>query len=194
MASKILELAREGDLVIYKKYGMSRDEFLRDHAEPGIPVVIGDATAGWPARQTFTADYFRQRFGDRPLKVGERAFTMRECLDLLEHSSPEAPGPYPCNFMLQEFFPELVGDVEPRYSLALPDRIASPLLPKRLLGGASTLEVFFGGPGGQFPYLHFDYMGLHAFINQLVGEKEFTAIPPDQTDWVYPDPEKSGSR
>jgi len=31
-------------------------------------------------------------------------------------------------------------------------------------------------------------MGLHAYINQLYGEKEFTVIPPSQTEYVYPDP------
>jgi hypothetical protein len=36
--------------------------------------------------------------------------------------------------------------------------------------------------------MHYDYMGLHAYINQLYGEKEFTVIPPDQTPFVYQDP------
>jgi hypothetical protein len=44
MASSKVELARNGDLVIYKKTGMSVAEFRRDHLEPFVPVVIADAT------------------------------------------------------------------------------------------------------------------------------------------------------
>ncbi len=86
-------------------------------------------------------------------------------------------------------YPELLPDISPRYSFALPDRTHSRMLPHGFLGGADTLEIFLGCPGGQFPYIHYDYMGLHAYINQLYGEKMFTVIPPDQTAYVYPDPD-----
>lgn len=189
MATRVVELARSGSSVINKKYGMSREEFERDHLRAGVPVVIGDATAAWPARTTFTPAMFRTRFGDRKVTVGDREYRLADLLDELEKSSPDKPAPYPCNFDLDTLFPELVAEVEPRHRFSLPDRTNHPLIPRRLLGGAATFEIFFGGPGGKFPYMHYDYMGLHAFINELVGRKEFTAIPPHHTAYVYPDPE-----
>ncbi len=65
----------------------------------------------------------------------------------------------------------------------------SRLLPKRYLDGLHDLEVFIGGPGGAFPYLHYDYLGLFAYINMVVGSKEFTIYSPDQEPFLYVDPE-----
>lgn len=189
MAVRVVELGRRGKVVVQKKYGVTRKEFVREHLNASVPVVFGDATESWPARETFTPELFRTRFGDRTVTIHGRRYKLRDLIDLLAASSPEVPAPYPCNFQLDEVFPELVRHVEPRPSYAEPDRTNHPLLPRRFLGGAHTSEIFFGGPGGQFPYMHYDYMGLHSFINQLVGRKEFTVIPPDQSALVYPDPD-----
>ena len=66
---------------------------------------------------------------------------------------------------------------------------AAVCLPKRYLDGLYDLEVFIGGPGGEFPYLHYDYLGLFAYINMVVGSKEFTIYPPDQEPLLYVNPE-----
>ncbi|MGP1665932.1 MAG: cupin-like domain-containing protein, partial [Rhodanobacter sp.] len=52
-----------------------------------------------------------------------------------------------------------------------------------------NLEIFFGGPGGEFPYLHYDVMRLHAWITQLYGDKEFTLYAPDQEHLLYINPD-----
>ncbi len=66
------------------------------------------------------------------------------------------------------------------------DYCHSALVPRRFLESAETLGIFFGSPGGEFPYVHYNYMGLHANKTQLYGIKEFTVIPPDQTPHIYP--------
>lgn len=190
MSTRIVELARNGAVSVSKKYGMSVQEFRREHLHPGVPVVIGDATADWPARTKFTPEFFRTHYGAQPIHLDDgRSFALAELLDMLMTATAERPAPYPCKLRLDGSLPELLADVTPRYAFALPDRIHSRLMPQRFLGGADTFEIFFGSPGGQFPYMHYDYMGLHAFINQLYGDKEFTVIPPGQTDYVYPDPD-----
>jgi hypothetical protein len=90
---------------------------------------------------------------------------------------------------MREGFADLVPDVSPRYDLASPDRVGSPLLLKRFFAGLNDFEVFLGGPGGEFPYLHYDYLGLFAYINMIVGEKEFTIYSPDQAPYLYVNPE-----
>jgi histone arginine demethylase JMJD6 len=188
MATRTVELARSGDVVVNKKFGMTRDEFRRDHSKPGVPVVLGDATRDWPARELFTFEYFEREFGDRDVEVAGHSYRVAEFIELLRRSSPENPAPYPGKLSLDHHFPELMPHIRPRPSLAVPDRIPSALIPRMAMGQAANYEIFFGSPGGAFPYVHYDYMGLHAFINQLVGEKEFIVVPPWQTEFLYPDP------
>ena len=188
MARQTLVLARRGELVVEKKYGMSYEEFSKEHLFKSHPVVIGDATREWPALTKFTPDFFREKYGQRKVKVQGQTFALGEFIDLMMTATEENPAPYPCKLNIAHDYPELLPDVSPRYAYALPDRTTSKLLPAGFLGSADTLEIFFGSPGGQFPYMHYDYMGFHAYINQLYGEKEFTVVPPDQTPYVYPDP------
>jgi hypothetical protein len=177
-----------GDIVVEKKYGMSYEEFKNEHLFKNYPVVFGDASKDWPARNKFTPEFFKENFGNHEVKVQGQLFKLGDFIDLMMSATEDNPAPYPCKLNLNRDYPELIPDVMPRYNFALPDRTKSKILPSNFLGAADTLEIFFGSPGGQFPYMHYDYMGLHAYINQLYGEKEFTVIPPDQTPFVYQDP------
>ena len=190
MAAQTVELARRGPIVVEKKTGLSYAEFSRDHLFKNYPVVLGDACQDWPAKDKFTPQFFKDHYGDRKVLVEKIPYRLGDYIDLMMTATDDNPAPYPCKIQLNRDYPELVADVIPRFSYALPDRIRSKLLPERLLGGADTLEVFFGSPGGQFPYIHYDYMCLHAYITQLYGQKEFTVVPPDQTPYLYPEPRK----
>jgi histone arginine demethylase JMJD6 len=188
MATKSVVIAQVGDIVVEKKYGMSYEEFAEKHLFANYPVVIGDATKDWPAREKFTPQFFKDNYGNREVKVQGKTFLLGDFIDLMMTSTKENPAPYPCKLQIDREYPELIPDVSPRYQFALPDRTHSKILPQGFIGGADTLEIFLGSPGGQFPYMHYDYMCFHAFINQLYGEKEFTVVPPSQTEYVYPDP------
>ncbi len=188
MATKTVELARLGDIVVEKKYGMSYEEFAKDHLFKNYPVVIGDACKDWPAKTKFTPEFFKANYGNRDVKVQGQWFKLGEFIDLMMTATEDNPAPYPCKLQLDRDYPELIPDVSPRFKYILPDRTHSKLLPQGFIGGADTMEVFFGSPGGQFPYMHYDYMALHAIVTQLYGNKRFTVIPPNQTEYVYPDP------
>ncbi len=189
MATKTVELARLGNIVVEKKYGMSYDEFAEKHLFPLYPVVFGDATKDWPALGKFTPEFFKKNYSERDVTVRGIKYKLGDFIDQMMVATEENPAPYPCKLQIVSEYPELLPDVLPRYNFALPDRTHSKLLPQGFIGGADTLEIFLGSPGGQFPYMHYDYMGLHAYINQLYGVKRFTVIPPDQTEYVYPDPD-----
>lgn len=189
MTAQTVELVRTDSVVVEKKYGLSYEEFAEKHLFANYPVVLGDACRNWPARTKFTPDFFRTTYGDREVMVEGQRFTLGAYIELMLSATADNPAPYPCKLQIDRDYPELRPDVSPRFRYALPDRTHSKLLPAGFLGGADTLEIFFGSPGGQFPYLHYDYMCLHAYITQLYGYKEFIVMPPDQTAYVYPKPE-----
>jgi histone arginine demethylase JMJD6 len=188
MAKRTIELARSGDIVVEKKYGMTLEEFRRDHLYPLKPVVLGDATADWPALKLFTPEFFKTRFAQREVEIDGKYYPLGEFIERLYASTPDNPAPYPGKLSLDRDFPELLEYIQPRVKYSLPDRIGNRWIPESFLCGASTHEIFFGSPGGSFPYVHYDYMGLHAWINQLVGEKEFIVVPPWDGQYLYPDP------
>jgi hypothetical protein len=62
-------------------------------------------------------------------------------------------------------------------------------MPKHVFDLVNHLEIFFGGPGGEFPYLHYDMLRMHAWIAQVYGDKEFTLYERGQEDLLYVNPE-----
>jgi len=191
MPTKTVELARKGNTVVEKKYGMTYEEFAENHLFANYPVVIGDACEAWSARNKFTPAFFKENYGHREVCVDGKQYNFGEFIDWITTATEANPAPYPCTLQIERDYPELLPDVMPRLKYAMPDRVNSKFLPKRLLSGANTLEIFFGSPGSQFPYVHYDYMSLHAYITQLYGQKEFTVIPPEQTPYVYPIPDNT---
>jgi histone arginine demethylase JMJD6 len=168
--------------------GLSRREFIRRYRDPMVPVILTDATKDWPALSQFTFEFFKRELGDRTVVIGNKKHMLGAFIDLLLQSTPQTPAPYPCKLNARADFADLA-DAVPRFDLANPDRVRSRLLPKRYLDGLYDLEVFIGGPGGEFPYLHYDYLGLFAYINMVVGSKEFTIYSPDQERLLYVNPE-----
>ncbi|MGJ8593056.1 MAG: cupin-like domain-containing protein [Aquaticitalea sp.] len=185
MATKVVELVSNGTLSVEKKYGMTYEEFAKDHLFANYPVVIGDACKDWAAKEKFTPDFFKSTYGDRTVEVDGKRYTVAEFIDIMESATVDNPAPYPCKLQIDREYPELIPDISPRFEFANPDWSHHPLV-KPFIGSADTHEIFLGSPGGQFPYVHYDYLGFHAFITQLYGIKEFTVIPPDQTPYVYP--------
>ncbi len=176
-------------MTIEKKSGLTRQQFISQHLKAGVPVVLTDATKNWPGRQKFTPEFFKKNYPDKEITIAGKQYKFAAFIDLMLNSTSDNPAPYPCKFLLNTHFPELLDDVLPRFEFAMPDRIGSPLLPKAAMPSAAALEVFLGGPGGKFPYLHYDYLHLYTFINQMYGDKEFTLYAPGQEDLVYADPE-----
>jgi histone arginine demethylase JMJD6 len=176
-------------MTVEKKSGLSRKEFINSHLKPGVPVVLTDATKDWPGRKKFTPEFFKNNYPNKEITINGEQFKFGTFIDMMLNSTADNPAPYPCKFLLNTHFPELLVDVLPRFGYALPDRIGHRLLPRAAMPGAAALEVFLGGPGGKFPYLHYDYLHLFTFINQMYGDKEFTLYAPGQEKLVYADPE-----
>jgi hypothetical protein len=167
--------------------GLDLATFVACYRKPRRPVILTDALHDWRACKSFTPEYFLREHADRPVKVRGRDQRLGDVLEQQLASSTEHPGPYPCT--LAEFT-GLLDDLSPRFAASLPSRHAHPWLPKALFDWVNHLEIFFGGPGGEFPRLHYDYLHMHAWIAQVHGDKEFTLYEPGQESLLYVDPGK----
>ncbi len=169
---------------------ISHQEFMNDYYLKGIPVVFENASKVWKGKNLFTPNYFRENFGDRRTDVKGTSYTMKEIMDMVETSTAEKPAPYPCIFNITETMPELMPLLDPLdLNYARPNWLQSKWFQRGHWGGYT--ELFIGGPGGKFPYLHLDYYHLNAWITQLYGEKRFTVFPRGQEHLLYPKPDDS---
>lgn len=184
----MLDTPTTEEIQIDCRSNLTHQEFVHEYRNLNKPVILTDASKAWQASKIFSFEFFENQFGDKQIEINGKVYTLREAIDLLKHSTKENPAPYPIKLNLQDDFAELKSCVQPRLSVMQPDRTHSPLISRKLLSGLYDLEVFLGGPGGEFPYLHYDYLGLYAFINQLYGEKEFTLFSPEQQQYLYPQP------
>lgn len=169
-------------------------EFIERHWNPGVPLVFSNASQVWKANGTFTPDWFRERFPGRRTTVNGIEYTMREIMDLVEGRDTSRPVPYPCKFHIPGQLPELIEYVTPiDLNYARPNWMESIWFARGNWGNA--IELFIGGAGGKFPYIHLDYYHLSAWVTQLYGHKEFTVWPRGQEKFLYPlpnDPWRSG--
>lgn len=169
--------------------GITRTEFVARFMAANRPVIFTDLSAEWEGREKFTLDFFREHYADVKVDIRGVSHRLGAVIDRLQSGEPTADL-YPCKINLRDpQFGDLASMVEPRPSVMCPDRTYSRLIPKRAMHGLYDLEIFFGGAGGEFPYLHYDFLGFYAFINQLYGEKEFTVFPPEQQKYLYPKPD-----
>src|SRR5690606_35252936 len=153
-----------------------------------IPVVICDK-AEWTKLEMFTPEYFKKNYDHVTRTIGEKTYSLSEIIDLCIASSPENKAPYPNIYDVNRNFPE--------YLKAMPDilygksnRIQSRLLTNFIAKHCNQQELFFGGKGCSFPVLHVDYLWVHTQLTQIIGEKEFILYSPDQTPFLYPEPDR----
>ena len=164
---------------------ISHKEFMQSFYNPGIPVIFKTASKAWKANGLFTPDYFRENFGERRTTVNEKEFSIRELLNLIENSSAAQPAPYPCKFDIPSQLPELLTLIRPlSMHYAEPNWFESKAFPRVVFG--SSIELFFGGPGGKFPVAHIDFFHTNAWITQLYGKKNFVVFPRGQDEFLYP--------
>lgn len=179
--------ARETDGAVERVAGLTLRDFVARYRKPRRPVILTDALADWPARDRYTPEFFKREHGERPIRICGRDYRLREVIELQQASSEAHPAPYPCTFSDCK---TLLPDISPRFACSLPSRHASALIPASVFEWVNHLELFFGGPGGQFPYLHYDYLRMHAWIAQIHGDKEFTLYDAGQEALLYVDPDK----
>jgi histone arginine demethylase JMJD6 len=171
---------------IDKRSNISQVDLIKDYIEPSIPVVLTDAARDWGAMAKLTPQYFKENYGHISKEINGVNYKMADVVDMIIQATPEKQAPYPYNFNIKKYFPELLQDFKPEILYSKSDRINHPLLPKILFNGTTPYEIFLGGKGSFFPFLHIDALNLHTQITQIYGSKDFILYPPEQTPYLYP--------
>ena len=171
-----------------KVSNISKKDLIKDYIEPGIPVVVTDMAKDWKAIGKITPEYIKQKYGHLTKEVKGVTYTFAEFIDLMLQSTPEKTAPYPFNVNIEKYFPEIRQDAKPEVVYGKIDRINHPLLPRFMMNGTDVYEIFMGGNGAGFPFLHIDELYLHNSLTQVYGAKEFILFGPDQTEFLYPQP------
>lgn len=181
---------------------LSYEEFSEHYLYANRPVIITGAMSHWKALGRWTPEFFKREFGsmkfslDDTPKTGGTAqagseFTMTDFIDRVVASSESNPAPYLRNKILYDMFPSLKDDIEPLPDYFLPNWLTDRYLLKKVeqtLNRSAALEIYIGGLGAKFPYLHYDGAATHAFLMQIYGRKQYVVFPPEQECYLYPSP------
>ncbi len=163
-------------------------EFVNDYLKRSRPVIITDAVRNWKALSRWTPDFFGRSYRDREVHIDGMSYKVGEFIDLVNHSTVDQPAPYLRNEAVNEVFPEVTADIDPCHVYASPNWLAGRFYPARLnsmLNRCSVAELYIGGKGGAFPFLHYDLFHTNAYLSQIYGRKEYTVFSPDQTQYLY---------
>lgn len=179
----------KGITSIDKRTNLSHEEFINRYVSKSLPVVLTDAAKDWKAMGKFTPEFFKKNYPDITKTIKDVTYRMDEFIDQMLAATPDNQAPYPYNFDIRKVFPELIADLRPEVIYGNTDRINHPLMPGKFLKGTTVYEIFLGGNGSGFPYLHVDALFLHTQITQVYGSKTFIMYPPDQTPYMYPYPD-----
>lgn len=169
---------------VERRTGLTPDAFASEFLHPMLPVVFTDLMAAWPAREKWTIEHFKSKYGHLQVPVvsnnyskpgkgymtPDRVISFREYLEIIES------GPTDLRIFLWNIFreaPELRHDFS---------------IPKIMDGFVDELPfMFFGGEGSKVA-LHYDIDMSHVFLNQIHGRKRVLLFAPEQSRHLYHHP------
>jgi hypothetical protein len=177
-----------GYLLVEKRSGVSRDEFLERYVRGCRPVVLTDLTRDWPAMTRWSPTDLKARFGHLEVEIQdgrngdpnfeENKLAHRRNIGLAAFVDRVMAGGPTNDYYLTannevlrrpEFAP-LMADIG-----SLPDYCDAAALPRS--------ASFWFGPAGTVTPLHHDTLML--FHTQVVGRKRWRFISPLETPKLY---------
>jgi hypothetical protein len=162
---------------------LGRQHYVREYVDTLKPVIITGALEHWPARSKWTLDFFQDHYGHLPLELEGRHLSMAQLIAEVRTSTPQAPAPYLRNYPVKNLPGPLQADIAPVPSCTGPNWLDHPLMNVRW--SLTFPELYIGGKGATFPFLHYDGLHTHAFLMQIQGVKEYIGFAPDQTPYMY---------
>lgn len=177
------------DQKIERRSGLTARQFMDEYIIPNKPVILTDQADAWEARKVFTPEFFKKNFADKTGSIKGVTYKLGDYVDMMLTSTEEKPAPYPLKMDIDLRFTELLPYLQPGFEVLKRNRLKSRFINRRIMPRASTLEIFFGGKSGWFPYIHYDLYGLYAIVTQVYGRKQFIVYEPGEEKYMYPDPE-----
>jgi hypothetical protein len=179
----------QGAATIDRRTNLSHAEFISEYVSKSRPVILTDAAKDWKAMGKLTPEFFKKNYPNVTKTINGVTYRMDDFIDHMLVANAGNKAPYPYNFDVKKVFPELMADFQPEIIYGNIDRINHSLMPKKFLQGTTVYEIFLGGNGSSFPYLHYDALFMHTQITQVYGSKTFIMYPPEQTPYMYPYPD-----
>ncbi|CAN0902064.1 Lysine-specific demethylase JMJ30 [Linum grandiflorum] len=191
--SEVLRVLPEKSMtckLVAKKSSLSLEGFLREHFLVGLPVIISDSMAHWPAVKKWNdIDYLRTVAGDRtvPVEVGknylcqewkQELITFSQFLERIQGNSSSSGVP---TYLAQHpLFDQASSNLlinQLRNDICIPDYCCA--------GGGElrSLNAWFG-PSGTVTPLHHD--PHHNIFAQVVGKKYIRLYSPSLSEDLHP--------
>ncbi|MEH2178715.1 cupin-like domain-containing protein [Nostoc sp.] len=168
-----------------RRSNLSYDEFVREYASVGKPVIITDAMKDWKASTKWTLDFFRSEcasisVGDFGVENPLMDMTVAEYLDRTTAADCD-------KFLYRAWpissFPKLYED----YKVPVYFHDWLPRLPQKPLNNyfGYLLTILFIGAKDTSIGLHKDGLDMPSWIALISGRKKIVLFTPDQEDFLY---------
>jgi cupin-like protein len=172
-----------GDDAIPRHHDLRPEVFRREYGLPMKPVVLTGAIGRWPALGLWTPRLFARRYGALEVSVEGQPYKMADLIAAIESSTGDRPAPYFRDLIGPRWNPDLRPEISPRPACIAPNWLDRRLSLQR---GRFAAEIYIGGCGARFPFVHYDFLHTHAFLMQVFGRKRFFLFPPEQAPFLYP--------
>lgn len=169
---------------IPREEGINREDFQKLYLKPLKPVILKNLSASWPAMKKWSPEYFKEKYGEKPVKVYNASFAeqgksymssvdvipFKEFIDRISNRSLDLR-----MFLhnLKTQMPELLKDIQ---------------IPSIASGISRNLIFMFFGCKGSFTPMHFDIDMAHVFHTAIYGKKKVTLFPFEESKNLYKHP------
>ena len=194
---------KEGKLVwtpvdsVARRGNLSCEEFVREHASVGKPVIVNDVVKNWRAYTKWNLDFFRSKYGSVKLRRMQTYDPQGEAARYERTYETMRVEDYMDNYMagtaskkvlyLRDlsvyYYPELLDDCgeEPGYFNNWYRKLPLALLKKHF---ERTKAVFIGFKGTSIG-LHYDTGYSASWVAVITGRKKVILFAPDQEKYLY---------
>lgn len=169
---------------IERRSGLTPESFAAEYLKPLKPVVFTDLMDVWPAKEKWTVEFFKSKYGHLEVPVysanyskpgkgymePDKVMSFKEFLEVLES------GPTDLRMFLFNIFrhaPELCQDFSTHTIMS---------------GFIKQFPFMFFGGQGSHVALHYDIDMAHVFLNQIYGRKRVVLFSHDQSRNLYQHP------
>jgi len=171
---------------VERRNNLSYDEFVREYASLGKPVIITDVVKDWKAFKKWTLDFFRSEYGSIKTDVIDSNSKTRISMTIADYLDYMSACDRDQILYIDEWRISSTPALYEDYNVPVhfPDWLQR--LPKKLLEKYHlNYSWLFIGPKDASIGLHTDPLNTSAWLALISGRKKFIFFTPDQQDFLY---------